>query len=122
MDVLSEVLRVIRLSGVVHLRAEFTRPWAIMSSPQGPATGLKLSTESLAAFHVFVSGNCLVSAGNLAPTRIETGDVIVFPHGDRHVLASDPGLTPVRMGEIYQGPSLERVTVVQHGGGGEPAR
>jgi AraC family transcriptional regulator, alkane utilization regulator len=119
MDVLSEVLRVIRLSGVVHLSAEFTRPWAISASHENLAARLNLPSESFIAFHVFVGGSCLVSTGNLRPMRIETGDVIVFPRGDRHVLASDPELTPVRMREIYPGPSTERVSVVKHGGGGE---
>src|SRR5207249_2513869 len=122
MDVLSEVLRVIRLSGVVHLSAEFTRPWAIAASPQNLAARLKLATESLTAFHVFVSGSCLVSTGKLPPMKIETGDVIVFPNGDPHVMASDPGITPVPMTDIYPAPSTERVTVLQHGGSGEPAR
>ena len=121
MDVLSEVLRVIRLSGVVHLRAEFTQPFAIAASHDNLAARLNLPSESLIAFHVFVSGSCLVSTDKLRPTRIETGDVIVFPRGDPHVLASDPGLSPVRMREIYPAPSTERVSVVQHGGGGEPA-
>jgi hypothetical protein len=119
MDVLSEVLRVIRLSGVVHLSAAFTRPWAVSASHENLAMRLNLPSESFIAFHVFVSGSCLVSTENLRPTKIETGDVIVFPRGDRHVLASDPGLTPVRMRDIYPGPSTERVSVVKHGGGGE---
>ncbi len=122
MDVLSEVLRVIRLSGVVHLRAEFTRPWAIMSSPQGLAARLKLASDSLTAFHVFVDGSCSVSVGNLPSIRIETGDVIVFPRGDSHLMASDLGVTPVPMKDIYPNPSTERVTDVTHGGAGEPAR
>jgi hypothetical protein len=29
LDVLSEVLRVVRLSGAIHFRGEFTQPWAI---------------------------------------------------------------------------------------------
>ena len=121
MDVLSEVLRVIRLSGVVHLRAEFTQPFAIAASHDNLAARFNVPGESPIAFHVFVSGSCLVSTDRLRPTRIEAGDVIVFPRGEAHVLASDPGLSPVRMREIYTAPSTERVSVVKHGGGGESA-
>src|SRR5262245_12852615 len=121
MDILSEVLRVIRLSGVVHLRAEFTRPWAIRASHDNLAARLNLPSESLIAFHVLVSGRCLVRTENLGPMQIETGDVIIFPRGDGHILASDPELTAVRMREIYPSPSTDRVSVVKHGGGGESA-
>src|SRR6185295_1684199 len=31
--VLSDVLRVVRLYGAIHFRAEFTQPWAILSTP-----------------------------------------------------------------------------------------
>lgn len=33
MDILSEVLRVVRLSGAIHFCAEFTHPWAILTPP-----------------------------------------------------------------------------------------
>ena len=33
MDILSEVLRVVRLSGAVHFCAEFTHHWAILTPP-----------------------------------------------------------------------------------------
>jgi hypothetical protein len=33
MDVLSDVLRVVRLSGAVFFTAEFTSPWAVQSPP-----------------------------------------------------------------------------------------
>jgi AraC family transcriptional regulator, alkane utilization regulator len=65
MDVLSEVLRVIRLSGAVHLRAQFSHPWSILSSPRGFADRLKLTAASMTAFHVCVEGSCFVRVGSL---------------------------------------------------------
>ena len=123
MDVLSEVLRVVRLSGAIHFRAEFTHPWAILSSPPALlAARLQSSGGSVTPFHVVTEGNCLVTSGALPPIHIESGDVIVFPRGDQHVMASDPELSPVPIQEIYSQPSAERITVVNHGGGGWPAR
>ena len=53
MDVLSEVLRVVRLSGTIHFRAEFTHPWAILSSPPVLlAARLQASEGSVTPFHV----------------------------------------------------------------------
>jgi AraC-like DNA-binding protein len=121
MDVLSEVLRVIRLSGGIHLHAEFTQPWAILSSAREFAARRNLSIECMTAFHVCVAGRCWVRCGTLAPVLIEAGDVIVFPRGDDHVMASDLALAPVPMKEIYPRPAAD-VAFLRHGGGGEPAR
>jgi AraC-like DNA-binding protein len=121
MDVLSEVLRVVRLSGVVHFNAEFSAPWAIISS-EPAALRTRLGAESVTPFHVFVGGHCLVRLDKLDPIRIQTGDVILLPRGDQHVMASDLSVQPVPTKNIYPGASSESIAVVKHGGGGESAR
>jgi AraC family transcriptional regulator, alkane utilization regulator len=123
MDVLSEVLRVVRLSGAIHFCGHFTQPWAFSTSPpEMLAARLKVPGGSVTPFHVVVEGGCWVTAGKLAPIRIETGDVIIFPRGDQHVMASDPGIAPVPIRDIYSQPSAEQITVLKHGGGGPLAR
>ena len=123
MDILSEVLRVVRLSGVVHFHGEFTQPWAFTSSPpEMLAARLKLATESMTPFHVFVAGDCWITSGKLAPLRLETGDVIILPRGDQHVMASDPAVPPVPIKDIYPRPSVNQVAAVKYGGGGKAAR
>jgi AraC family transcriptional regulator, alkane utilization regulator len=121
-DVLSEVLRVVRLSGAIHFRGEFTQPWAFSSSPpEMLAARLKLPEGSVTPFHVVVDGSCIVTTGKFAPIRIETGDVIVFPRGDQHVMASDPGIAPVPIKDIYSQRATEEITVLRYGGNGPPA-
>ena len=123
MDILSEVLHVVRLSGVVHFRGEFTQPWAFTSSPpQMLAARLKLATESMTPFHVFIAGDCWISSGKLPPLRLETGDVIVLPRGDQHVMASDRAVPPVPIKDIYPRPSASQIAAVKYGGGGKAAR
>lgn len=123
MDVLSEVLHVVRLSGAIHFCGEFTQPWAFLTSePQMAAARLILPEGSVTPFHVCVEGHCWVTSGALAPIRIEAGDVIIFPRGDQHVMASDPSVAPVPINEIYPERTPERVTVLQYGGGGALTR
>jgi AraC-like DNA-binding protein len=120
MDVLSEVLHVIRLSGAVHFLGKFTRPWAFMSSSPDMLPGrLEPGAESITPFHVAVCGRCWLSCGKLPPVLLEAGDVIVITRGDQHVMASDPGLTPVPIKDIYAQPLRDQITVLKHGGGGE---
>ncbi len=123
MDVLSEVLRVVRLSGAIHFNAEFTRPWAVKTSPPDLlAARLMPGAESITLFHLATSGRCWIAWGTLGPIKIETGDVIVFARGDQHVMASDLGLAPVPVASIFPKASTEQITLVRYGGGGEEAR
>lgn len=48
----------------------------------------------LISFHVVTEGDCYGTVKGLAPVRMEAGDVLVFPHGDLHVMSSEPGLEP----------------------------
>ena len=122
MDVLSEVLRVVRLSGTIHFCAEFTHPWAILSSPPEMLAGrLFPGAEAITPFHVATAGKCFLSWGSVAPIVFEAGDVVVFARGAQHVLASAPGVAPVPIKDIYR-PSPDRITLLRHGGGGEEAR
>jgi hypothetical protein len=73
-DVLSEVLRVVRLCAAIHFRAEFTHPWAILSTlPAMLAAGLKVPEGSVTPFHVVTRGCRLVTSGELPPIQVETG-------------------------------------------------
>lgn len=119
MDVLSEVLRVIRLSGAVHFCAEFSRPWAAISSvPELLATRHRPDAACIIPFHVVTRGHCMISCSQLPPIPLVAGDVIIFPRGDQHVMASDAGLVPVPTKEFYE-PVAGEITVLRYGGGGE---
>src|SRR5262245_6530616 len=119
MDVLSEVLRVVRLSGAVHFCARFTHPWAILSSPpEMLATRLFPGAEAVTPFHIATAGTCWLRWGNVAPIAFEAGDVVVFARGTQHVLTSAHSVAPVPIRDIYV-PSSTGITAVEHGGGGE---
>jgi AraC family transcriptional regulator, alkane utilization regulator len=122
-DVLSEVLRVVRLTGAIHFNAEFTQPWSFMTSPPGLlAARLRPGAEAITLFHIATSGSSWVTCGSIAPVRIDAGDVIIFPRGDQHVMTSDLDLTPVPISSIMPKVPANQITLVEHGGGGEPAR
>ena len=119
MDVLSDVLRVVRLTSAVFFTARFSSPWSIESPPSDQlARTLRLRAETLALFHGLVEGSCWVSMDGQAPVLLEAGDVIIFPHGHAHVMASQLGARPLPIGSLLPSKPSEEVPQLDHGGGG----
>jgi len=122
-DVLSEVLRVIRLSGVVYFRGLFTGPWSIISSsPYGLPAKMKPGAESITFFHIVTAGNCFIGCGKYPPVEIQKGDVIVLARADQHVLTSDPNLKPIPIKDIFVPPADGQIAALEYGGGGDETR
>ena len=81
MDLLSDILSQLRLSGTLYFRTSFTSPWSI----QVPAF------ESVSRFHFAHRGRCLVRvAPTDDPVPLEQGDLIIITRGATHTLFCDP--------------------------------
>jgi AraC-like DNA-binding protein len=125
MDVLSDVLRVVRLSGAVFFTADFSSPWAVESPPPDALATLVLpDAECVVLFHVLIDGECVVACESHPAVRMEAGDVIVFPHGHPHRMGSRDGLKATPILEVFTpGPRgalpLPQVCL---GGGGRASR
>ncbi|HQR70446.1 MAG TPA: cupin domain-containing protein, partial [Burkholderiaceae bacterium] len=121
MDALSEILKVVQLNGAIFFNARFTAPWCV-ESPAGAslAQTLGLGGERVLLFHYMLEGSCLIMLEGMAPRRLNVGDVIVFPHGDAHTMASSIGEQPQQMDA--QAILRERPKMLQFGGGGEVTR
>lgn len=119
MDALSEVLRVVRLSSAIFFHARFTAPWCFSSPPAATVMHtLHPGAERLVVFHLLTEGQCQVQVEGIPPATLKAGDVIIFPHGDAHRVASSldvasPGPTDLQA-ILRRKPHL-----LQYGGGGE---
>ena len=123
MDVLTEVLQVVRLSGAVFFVAEFSSPWAIASPASKNLAQLVMpQAECFALFHVLAEGSCWVKVEGEPPFQMFAGDVLVVPQGDEHVLASDLARKPTPMKVLIPGIPWPGMPAVKHGGGGEATR
>ena len=119
MDVLSDVLRVIRLSGAIFFSAEFTAPFAIASPfPPHLAAGLLPATDCLTLFHVLAQGDCWVALDGEDPLHMEQGDVIILPHSHPHVLTSRVGTVPMPLDGVLPAAGADGIIRMTHGGGG----
>jgi AraC-like DNA-binding protein len=93
MDTLSNVLKTVRLTGAIFFDCSAKAPWVA----EQPAREMILDrilpgAEHLIAFHVVTQGRCYANIIGDEPVVLEAGEVIVFTHGDPHVLASGPGM------------------------------
>src|ERR1700691_2327661 len=97
MDALSETLRVVRLVGAIFINARFTAPWCYQSPRADSAAPLlEPSAERVVIYHLITEGECCVEMEGQEPLRLIAGDVVIFPQGHAHRMASAPGLTPAR--------------------------
>ncbi len=124
MDALSEVFRALRLHAGLFLEAEFTAPWCIDSAPgRDDVRHILPAAEHVALFHLLTDGHCRSRLPESADvTELHPGDLILFPHGDRHLLGSDLQLAPVPA-EILVRPGADGCLLrIDHGGGGARTR
>ncbi len=119
-DVLSDTLRVVRLSGAVFLNATFTSPWSIETvTPAELAANLRLPSDCIALFHIVVQGQCWLAIPGYAPVLLAAGDAILIPHSAPHVITSDLHVTPIPITSILQPPPPDGLASVIGGGLGE---
>lgn len=96
MDVLSDTLKVVRLSGAVFLRAKLPSPWAVASATASElAEYLRLPSDCIAVFHILARGSCWLSTPGSAPVLLKAGDAVLLPQNCPHVVGSDWSLDPI---------------------------
>ena len=125
-DVLSDVLRAVRLTGALFFVVEASSPWAIeMPDAAALAPAILPRTRHLISYHVATRGAGWGGLVGGRPYRVEAGDVLVFPHGDPYVMsiAASPGACPPRDEVIgFMRGMVDGVlpfTVAEGGGGAE---
>ena len=97
-DTLSNVLRSVRLRGAVFYCLSFGDEWAVEAPPAKEIAGAVIpGAEHVMEYHVITKGSGWAATVGEQPVRLETGDIVMFPQGDAHVLSSAPGIQPTRM-------------------------
>lgn len=92
LDVLSDVLRMIRLYASSYYCAEFSSPWGI-DEPQAEC----------GTFHVVIRGSAwLMTEELISPVFLSTGDIIAFPTGSSHQISEQPDSQLMSGGEVLE--------------------
>ncbi|MBC8102535.1 MAG: AraC family transcriptional regulator [Cytophagales bacterium] len=112
MDVLSEVLTMIRLQSAVSFCPEMSAPWGIKVPAQGDR----------ALFWVLSRGSCYLEVdGREAPVPLVGGDLVMLPHGTAHTLRDQLQTPAVPLDQLMREGRANGETHAPHHGGGKSA-
>ena len=92
-DTLSELLRAVRLRGAVFYYVDGFAPWVAEAPPAREiAPAILPGAEHMIEYHVVTRGRCFGALAGATAIALAAGDIILFPHGDAHVISSAPGM------------------------------
>ncbi|AVZ75392.1 AraC family transcriptional regulator [Streptomyces lunaelactis] len=89
-DLLSELLKPLRLTGVFDSRWHVRAPWAI----EGDAE------QSCAVLHFITEGGCWITGADQTPLELHAGDLALFPTGTAHRLSDRPDRRGVALAAV----------------------
>jgi AraC-like DNA-binding protein len=127
LDVLSDVLRAVRLTGAVYFDVRAREPWVA----ETPATGkicakVMPEFEHVIAFHIMLEGWCWAQLADESepPVKLEKGDAIIYPDGEGHFMSTELGRRAEPTMDIYYRPNDRALPFLinELGGHGAPAR
>ena len=119
MDALSEVLKVVKLRGALFFNAEFSAPWCVASSESSQIAPLLCpGADHVIIYHYLMGGRAYAQLRDGNRRDLGPGDVVIFPHGDAHVLGNGTG-KPVDSLNVFAKNLSSGLKVARYGGGGE---
>lgn len=95
MDVLSDVLKAVRLTGAIFFERHLHAPWVGESPPSATIASLVMpEAQHVISFHAILSGSCWAELAGSSDSskRFNAGDIVIYPMGDANVLSSAPGM------------------------------
>ena len=119
MDALSELLRVVKLSGALFHKSRCTSPWCL-NAPQSTAFAPYVAPQAthIIEFHHISYGRAYVRVGE-EKTPLEAGDVVMMPHGDPHQMGNGTGGKSIDGSAALPALMSGKVHLASFGGGGE---
>jgi AraC-like DNA-binding protein len=89
MDALSDVLSAVRLTGAVFLEMQMRENWSYLTAPaRAIAEVIMPEADHVISYHLLLSGQCYARLPEGEPVKLRAGEVVMFPGGDRHILAT----------------------------------
>lgn len=116
-DLLSEMLKAVRLTGAVFLDACFSAPFGVIdprsynkSTPMG-------RLRHVSILHLIVSGSCSFMTGG-EQRRVSAGELLFLPFPDAYSFWNGDSPVLIPAGDVVQPGPVEGMWRVDYGGGG----
>ncbi len=123
MDVLSEVLKVVKLEGALFFNGEFSAPWCIRSAPAVEyVPHFSTAAGHMIIFHFLTEGSAYAGLEDGPRETLRAGQIVIFPHGDPHILGNGSPVKPLDSLTTFSKNLKEGLKVARLGGGGETTR
>jgi AraC-like DNA-binding protein len=120
MDVLSEVLKVVKLEGAIYYNAEFTAPWSLRApSSRALAPHFTPGGGHVIIYHLLTEGRGFAGLEDGNRILLNAGDVVFFPHGDSHIMGNGTPVEPVDQERELHRIFAQGLNLAHAGGGGE---
>jgi AraC-like DNA-binding protein len=123
MDVLSEVLKVVRLQGALFYNGEFSSPWSIRAtSSRVLADYFAPGAEHVVIYHLVTEGHAFLRLESGERVALSAGDIVMVPHGDPHFLEDGQPAKTVDDSDHMTEILAQGLKLWRHGGGGAVTR
>ncbi len=123
MDVISELLRTVQLKGAMYFNGRFSAPWKVASPPSAAlASMFGAGAEHVIIYHLVTAGRAYASIEAREQVQLEPGDLLMFPHGDAHILGHGSPDTVVDAAKALPEILAQHLKEMSVGGGGELTR
>lgn len=120
-DLLSEMLRTVRLTGAVFLNACLSAPFAVIDPRSYDERTPMARLRHISILHLIVAGGCeFESAGK--HFRVAAGDLIFLPLPNQYKFWSGAPERVATASETVRPGPIEGVWIADYGGGGEVVR
>jgi AraC-like DNA-binding protein len=123
MDVLSEVLKVVKLQGALFYNGEFSAPWSVAAtSARALARYVAPGAEHVIIYHLLIEGHASIRMENGERVNLMAGDIVMIPHGDPHFVENGPPTKTVDNSQQVADVLAQGLRLSRMGGGGEVTR
>ena len=121
-DLLSEMLRAVRLTGSVFFGGSFTAPFRVESPRRFEERTPLAHLHHISIFHLVAHGRCTFETATGKRRDIGPGDLLLMPFADTHKFWGGDALETAFVPDIVRPGPIEGMLTVNYGGGGEETR
>ena len=125
-DLLTDALGTVKLTGALFFMVNASSPWGVEVPRAEVFSSLILpQAQHVVSYHIMLRGLGWATIPDVASSWFETGDILVFPHGDAYSMLSAPDqppeFDPKATMDFFRDMAAGKLPFVsKEGGGGEP--